>query len=332
VATAPIVLTATPMAPTPTPMTSKPTSDPPTALTLATAVSAMEFDCTAGHPPVPTFRDMPKDDKDDDESKVELAWIVKQEPENSDMDINELAGDSTPRMNGGGKGRQGLKVEDSESDYDLYMRSPIIIKPRHVRQSMAATGQSKYGPRSRPTGDYFDPPCSTCHVAGRACEQDMRGGSCSQCKVSKRACEYAKPRTSRRVKSKPTVDSKDDEKKYGSESGAEHQSAPRLNPRTRSPARRASKRAMQAIHSEIVIPVENKPPTPRRAAVKKSKGKSIRICISYHVSLTSVAVRQSSPSQLVEDPSDLVTAWLQRLTENAELALVPRESQLERNI
>lgn len=297
-----------------------------------------------------TFRDMDEHDEYDDEGEAaiqmmdalgEPARIVKGEPENSDMEVDELEGDAKPRMNGKGKGRQGPKVEDSDTDWDQYMRSPkSVIKPRHVRRSTAATGLGKYVPRSRPTGDYFDPPCSTCHIAGKVCEQDVRGGSCSGCKASKRACEYARPRTSRRVKSKPTVVDSEDDGKHGFESEAEHQSAPRVNPRTPRPRRAASKRAMQAIRGEIVIkplqplvPVEKKPSTRRRAAVKTSKGKPIRICINYHDSLTSVAVRQSSPSQLVEDPFDLVTARLQRLTENAERALaVPRESQLEGRI
>jgi hypothetical protein len=250
-----------------------------------------------------TFRAI-EDEDDEGEAAIRLmdalgepARTVGPEGEGEDMEIDELEEDDGDDIGvkGKGKGRAGgdewtpeprvdqngkrqRSDEETESDWDQYKRSPkIVVKRPSVRRSIATAGISKHRTFGRPTGNYFDPPCSTCHLAGRVCERNVRGGSCTHCKVSKRACEYAKPQTAKRVKSKPTIDSEDDEDK-GPHDRADCDSSPMLHPQPSRPRRAAGKRAMQAIRGEIVIPTlqplvpVTKKTSTRRCAAVKSKG------------------------------------------------------------
>lgn len=60
-----------------------------------------------------------------------------------------------------------------------------------------------------PTGDFYDPPCSTCRTAGKDCERQATAGACVNCRHFKHKCEFAKIRKTK--KSKPVVESEDDD-------------------------------------------------------------------------------------------------------------------------
>ena len=248
------------------------------------------------HNVLQTFWDIEEDDEEDQgEEVIQMmdmlggqARTFDQKEIASDMEVDELEEDLKPWVKEKGKERereQGADAEETESDWDKYMRfSKVAVKHPSGQCSNPSVAVSNYRILGHLTEDYFDPPCSTCHLAGRVCEQDMKGVSCTQCKENKRACKYANTQTAKQVKSKLTVESEDEERRGQSDSREECQSSPPFNPWTPCPCHVASKWAMQAIRGEIVVPplqplvpVARKASTCHHAMVKKSKGKQIRI-------------------------------------------------------
>lgn len=249
---------------------------------------------------VRSFRDI---EQEDDEGEAAIRYMDTvgyhakiKEKGSSDMEVDELEEDEGGKK-GKGKARgvertpeprahhkkvkEEVKEESDSDDWDRYKRSPkLAAKHGSVRRSNLTAATTRYRMVGRSTGDYFDPPCSTCHLAGRVCERNIKGGSCTQCKVYKRACEYAGRGGTRRVKSKPTIDSEEDDDEDDDDEKNDRQMASEFQPRTPRPRRAASKRAMQAIRGEIVIPTlqplaptGKKPPTGRRHAAVKAAAK-----------------------------------------------------------
>lgn len=106
-----------------------------------------------------------------------------------------------------------------------------------------------------PTGELYDPPCSTCRIAERDCEKQGLGSACVACRRSKQRCEYSL-RKRRAAKSKDEVDSEDDQS-----------DGPTEDPASRKAAKDASKAITKAIEN-----IETATAPTKKKAARKSKG------------------------------------------------------------
>jgi hypothetical protein len=99
----------------------------------------------------------------------------------------------------------------SEEEEDSRPRPPIrsdVIhsRPRPPVSPLPPTSKSN---RSLPipTGEFYEPPCSTCQTAGVDCEKQVTGEACVRCRKFKHKCEFSKVRNLK----KSTVVESDDE-------------------------------------------------------------------------------------------------------------------------
>ena len=100
----------------------------------------------------------------------------------------------------------------SEEEVDSRPRPPIrsdVIqsRPRPPVSPLPPTYKSN---RSLPipTGEFYEPPCSTCQTARVECEKQATGEACVRCRTFKHKCEFSKIRKPK--KSTPVVESDDE--------------------------------------------------------------------------------------------------------------------------
>ena len=175
-----------------------------------------------------------------------------------EMDEDESESDNyDPRSKGKGK-RVETNKRKRDSTEDSLASSTVeeYSDDDDHKHKKINTGIPKSTPRTStvnrskpiPTGEYHEKKCSKCRLSSRDCEKQLAGGACFACRRYKHKCEYAKPR--RQLKSRPVVESEDDE--FISETPSRH---PRQAAKL---ARRAIRKAVAA-SSQDVVPQETMP-------------------------------------------------------------------------
>jgi hypothetical protein len=163
-------------------------------------------------PPRKTFTALEEEEEEEEE---EQEGDEQEQDEDDQLDGEEairMMDEEGPRPRTRSKGIGKIVENDGESsDWDAYRRSPVRVRPRASRASRRTAAPR--APRSAPrrTGRELQPPCSTCQLADKICQESVNGGACFSCKQSKRKCEFAEKKTVRKVKSKARIESDDDE-------------------------------------------------------------------------------------------------------------------------
>lgn len=303
-AMAPVAAARTPPPPTPRSPTapvhsqhlapiSRPTFDQPTAIAgpgpttalnaaVAMAARSAEREDSSQHPlgtAARTFAALEEEEDEEEEQYGEQAIRVMEEQmerlgreELSGMDVDE-EGPRPVRIKGKGKARESKAGEESESEseWNTEKENMVRARPRARRPSTPAAAKRRERV-AHPTGELFDPPCSNCRFASRECEQTSNGGACVDCKLKKKRCEYALPQT-RKVKSKPTVESEDDRERSAAHRDAE-EPGPEAAPVTPADGRGRSRAPAAAAkphvnHAQIRRSAARAQTQAKRAAAKK---------------------------------------------------------------
>jgi len=244
-----------------------------------------------------SFADVDAEGEDDPDAMVGVAegveWFLRRAAE-SDVEMEDAtkSGDK-----GKGKAREPtgtmgdpmmLSASESDSDWGTRENKVIVSRPPKFKPTKmpAPTQQQR---NIRPTGRYFDEPCSRCVVGGWRCEKDERGGSCIACKQKKQRCTHSNPtRRGTRVKSKAFIDSDDDdEHSAGFTTDANTKKVPKPEPTRQAPSRKARTKAKVAIRAAVAEDVRQSAKRsgkkPRRRSVSGGYATSEGKC--HHVSL-----------------------------------------------